>query len=420
MQSLKAPRQPLQQSLQRGTLSEGSLDASDVAIRLLADLDRSAIPYCVLGDTRQFPEAIHGDLDLVIEPSALRRLPELLARFCTMQRIDLVQCWQHQSTCFCYVLSWRHGLAPRRSLGADFCGDFLRNARLFLSAEELLAGRRTACSAAGADRGFFVPAPRDSFIYYLLKKVDKLHLDESQAEYLSAVWYEDAAGASAQVRRFWAEPAATVLNEAARSGVWDEVRIQLPGLRAELYRRLPRSGRFEWAEVRRKLRRFLYPTGLQVAVLGLDGTGKSSVITELIARGVPGFRRIHYAHFRPAVGRPESEKPAAEPHAHPHGAPPRSRVGSIAKLLYYVGDYIAGYALRTRQHTVHSGLVFFDRYYHDLLVDPERYRYGGSATLARGLGALVPRPDRNKRDAHRAREPNDRRSARGFWDDLQW
>jgi hypothetical protein len=38
-------------------------------------------------------------------------------------------------------------------------------------------------------------------------------------------------------------------------------------------------------------------------------------------------------------------------------------------------------------------LVIFDRYYHDLLIDPLRYRYGGPMWLARFLGRLVPPPD---------------------------
>ena len=35
----------------------------------------------------------------------------------------------------------------------------------------------------------------------------------------------------------------------------------------------------------------------------------------------------------------------------------------------------------------------FARYYHDLLADPARYRYGGSLLLARLLGKLLPQPD---------------------------
>jgi hypothetical protein len=40
-----------------------------------------------------------------------------------------------------------------------------------------------------------------------------------------------------------------------------------------------------------------------------------------------------------------------------------------------------------------SGLIMFDRYFQDLLVDPIRYRYGGPMWLPRLLNAFVPPPD---------------------------
>jgi thymidylate kinase len=40
-----------------------------------------------------------------------------------------------------------------------------------------------------------------------------------------------------------------------------------------------------------------------------------------------------------------------------------------------------------------STLVLFDRYYHDLLVDARRYRYGGPLWLILLVSRLIPRPD---------------------------
>jgi len=40
-----------------------------------------------------------------------------------------------------------------------------------------------------------------------------------------------------------------------------------------------------------------------------------------------------------------------------------------------------------------STLIIFDRYFHDVLVDPQRYRYGGPMWLARFLVFCVPAPD---------------------------
>jgi thymidylate kinase len=40
-----------------------------------------------------------------------------------------------------------------------------------------------------------------------------------------------------------------------------------------------------------------------------------------------------------------------------------------------------------------SGFVIFDRYYDDVQIDPQRYRYGGPLWLLGLLKPLVPKPD---------------------------
>jgi thymidylate kinase len=366
--------------------------AAAMAARLLRVLEREGIPYCVLGDTRSSARNGSGDLDLMIAPEVLQQLSLTIRRFCRETGLELVQCWQHEVTCFFYVLAWRGDSGRHSFLMPDVCGDFLRNGRLYLTAAELLPERRRAYSDAGEGRGFVVPAPRHGFIYYLLKKVDKLSLAEGQAKFLNGLWSEDPAGASAQIDRFWHRADAAVLAEAARTGQWRQVRAQLPELRAALHRRLPRSPYLAWAEARRRVRQALYPAGLQVVLLGSDGSGKSSVIEALLRTGVPGFRRLHYTHFRPEWGNPQNTRLNPLPNPRPHGERPRSVLASTAKLLYYASDFLTGYLVDTRPRMVRSTLILFDRYYNDLLVDPRRYRYGGALSVARWIGKLVPRP----------------------------
>jgi hypothetical protein len=56
-------------------------------------------------------------------------------------------------------------------------------------------------------------------------------------------------------------------------------------------------------------------------------------------------------------------------------------------------DYWLGFTFILRPLLVRAGLVVFDRYYHDLLIDPLRYRYGGPMWVAKLLGRFVPPPD---------------------------
>ena len=78
----------------------------------------------------------------------------------------------------------------------------------------------------------------------------------------------------------------------------------------------------------------------------------------------------------------------------PHGRLPRSRLISVFKLLYWWTDCWWGYLVTIRLARGRSGLVIFDRYLDDILIDPWRYRLPKSCLrLARLLVRLAPRPD---------------------------
>ncbi len=72
----------------------------------------------------------------------------------------------------------------------------------------------------------------------------------------------------------------------------------------------------------------------------------------------------------------------------PHGKPPRSALSSIAKIFVWLLEEWYANLFRDEENT----LLICDRYYHDLLVDPVRYRYGGPAWAAKLVGILMPMP----------------------------
>ncbi|MFN2382938.1 MAG: hypothetical protein ABR559_01585 [Gemmatimonadota bacterium] len=129
--------------------------------------------------------------------------------------------------------------------------------------------------------------------------------------------------------------------------------------------------------------------GVWVALLGPDGSGKSSVLEEVERLLAPHFRGVKRYHLRPHWGR---LRPTDAPVTDPHARPARPALLSLAKLGLWWADYGVGYAALIRPRLARDILVTFDRYYHDLLVDPQRYRYGGPLRLA-ALGARwLPRP----------------------------
>ena len=69
-------------------------------------------------------------------------------------------------------------------------------------------------------------------------------------------------------------------------------------------------------EIKRIWRRWRYPTGLWVAVLGQDGAGKSTLIENLREELKGAFRRTNVFHLSPGLlPRAGSEGPVTDPHS---------------------------------------------------------------------------------------------------------
>jgi len=127
--------------------------------------------------------------------------------------------------------------------------------------------------------------------------------------------------------------------------------------------------------------------GLCIVMLGPDGTGKSTMRAHLLRELAPMFRQTRSYHFRPRViGRIGPGRPIKQPHS----MKARGKIASVLYLFTIFADYWLGYLLHIRSLLANSSLVVLDRYFHDILIDPVRYRYGGPMWLVRGLQSLVP------------------------------
>jgi thymidylate kinase len=367
---------------------------SELLLRVCARLDRAGIAWCVPHGYAAYPEDVNpNDVDMVVRPEHFGDLPNVLAG---VPGARLVQFRVHDGgTSIRYDLaSHSTGGAPVL-LGIDVSSDIRDLGTVLMSAEEFFAERRRF-------RGlFWVPRPAVEFGHYLLKKLAKSArfgpeaLDARHAATLSRLYGEDPEGCRRQLDRFFPRAEAQLIAAAAERHHWEAARTQITRLRRAAARRVrlahPGNLLRYWAgDLVRGIRRVLQPTGLVIAFLGLDGSGKSATIARIVETLGQAFSSEQRYHVRPHIFRPERDEIPPSPVMYP---PPRGPLLSLAKLGLWWLDYSAGHLVRIVPGRVRSTLIVFDRYYDDLLVDPRRYRFGGSPGLARMVGRYLPHPD---------------------------
>lgn len=232
---------------------------------LISVLNERNIRYCIVGMSDHFPSDITGDADFVIHPDDLATYRAIIKAFPESHPETLhIQRFQHEIVAFSDIFI-RRNAGTCLYLRFDPCTHYLRNARLLLRAEEILENRRLAVDEAGKQKSFYIPAPENNFIYYLVKKIGKQTCNAVQVAHLKYFYGQAPEACKQKLEKFWSsgEVQSQILefvqtgNHALfekHAGTWLNI------MRSETS--IPFRTRV--AEYKRHLYRGLHPTGLVV------------------------------------------------------------------------------------------------------------------------------------------------------------
>jgi thymidylate kinase len=353
-----------------------------------AALEVHGIPYVILSGYQGYPDRIDSDIDFMVSEADFQRLPPLFNHPGTVPGARLVQVLQHETSACYYVLASQIG-ARIAYLHPDSAASYRRKGRLWLRSETVLATRRKAPA------GFWIPAAAVEFEYYLVKRIDKQLVEDPHLRALAKLMSEDLPACRSVLARHFQPSIAREIEHAICRSDTEWFNNNRTTLRVALANSIPLEGlparlRSRLANLRRLIHRVAQPTGLVIAVLGPDGSGKTTVIQHLEKEITPAFRRVHRFHLRPYFGKTGGiTSPVTDPHSHP----PRGRIASVLKAVLFFVDYWVSWVRLVYPSKIRSTLVIFDRYYHDMLIDPVRYRLPSACWLPRVLSGLVPQPD---------------------------
>jgi thymidylate kinase len=380
-------------------------------------LDANNIVYAVLGPREPFADqATDGDIDFVISKKDFKKISFYIQKFCKQNNLTVVQMRQHESTACIFVLSY-YNLQQKRFdyIKVDFCSDYIKRGRFYLSSQELLENR-----SYKYNEDYWQLNDTYFFIYYFLKKIDKRNITSQQFIQLVKCWNNANATIVEKLKFFFNDSNLSVIAKAFEEKNFNYLRANIISLNENLHKKISKQLSNIISQKLRVLRSFIKPRGIVIAVLGRDGSGKSTFVNEMISAMRPYFSKTERFHTFPGLlyrrgmfnANPERQtdlqqmlpgflytkekkkkKKNGFSHFTPHNQKVRSTSTSFLKLNLFFFESLIGYWLKIFPKKAKSHFVLFDRYFIDVLADPVRYRIKAKKIYIKALHFILPKPD---------------------------
>jgi thymidylate kinase len=340
---------------------------SDVLKALFSKWREKCFPFLVLRNHDELPEKITGDVDLLVDASKIREAERDVidsARQCGFVLVN--RAW------FSPLALFFANLETGEQIHIDLFKNLAWRGVSLADPKSVLERRRDVAA------GFPVPHRIDEAVVNLLTRLlYQCKVKEKYRSDLQEVFQSSPKEITDRLTAVMGWKRASHMSHLAAQGDWEAIENlksywRIGSLKhAILKQPLKFLTTTAW-DLQRLLGRIMRPPGVLVMIMGPDGAGKSSLAKALTERLDATFSKEKglYIHWKPQLRTPKESVPVSNPHANP----PRPVWLSFIYLVYHWVGFVIGGWLRIFPVKFRNGMVIVDRYFHDLLADPLRYR----------------------------------------------
>lgn len=372
----------------------GSL-ITKLLLTILQKADEQNIPYVVMTPCTEQPPGVASDVDLALSADPRTSIEPILMDLQRQGKIDILQRLYYEIPAgYYYMLRLCEG-EGLQLLHLDCLFDPYGIDRYGSFTPALIGGRVREWWG-------YRPNDRDLAVYYLIKRAVKGRLSSGQlAELQQLLARANGDEVESEVERLAGDKSRGVIAELSEASTVEAAALALARFHRGWTRLQWLGHPLKWLHrnFRNLLRityRLIKPTGLFVVLLGPDGCGKSTLAAAISDHLSRCYRRVWRFHWRPGL-LPKLSRGATNPPPSQLAEPPReAKYGtcvSLARYLYYLADFIAGYWVPIYFRKAATTLVIGERWHYDVIVNPQRYGFRLPQWLLRMGQLFIPRPN---------------------------
>lgn len=337
--------------------------------RVFLELEDLNIQYCILRNYEKLPYYTDNDIDILVSKYRKQDMIRIAKNTAKELGWSLYDQIEYSCTALYFTKIIENKLEV---IHLDICTDIDWKNNIIISGQEIL-------SNIDKIRGFYIPNKymeviillfirliyngkvKEEYKSKIIKLIEQINFEKLQKYIISILGNSDGI------------ELCNLLNEFDFNSIDKNVDKYRKSIKIRNFKFNSNYIELTFKYYKRILFRTICPKGRIISIMGVDGSGKSTIIDEINKDFMKIYsKKIKVFHWRPTLfgGRKNSEGQISTPHSKDE----YSRFFSLLKYVYIWLDYVFGYVIKVLPYKVKGYLIIFDRYYYDLYIDKKRYR----------------------------------------------